>query len=137
MTGVSAMTGMTAKTASTGRAGRDGGSATVWVLAACALLALGGFGAVLVGGLAVARHRTAGVADLAALAAASSAVRGDLDPCRQAALVAGASGAVLDGCRADPRSGEVVVRVSLVPAGWPPTWGRWSISARAGPTGGG
>ena len=120
----------------------DAGSATLWVLACCALLALGGLGAVLTGGLAVARHRTAAAADLAALAAAGGVARDEPYPCRLAAQVAAASGVVLEGCRVDAGRRQATVRVSLPPAaGRPPWWPAWlstgSVSARAGPTAGG
>ena len=58
------------------RAG-ERGSATVWVLALSAVLAVVGAAVVLVGAAVVARHRAAAAADLGALAAAGRAVAGD------------------------------------------------------------
>ncbi|TYP84770.1 Rv3654c family TadE-like protein [Blastococcus xanthinilyticus] len=74
------------------------GSATVWVLALSAVLALVAAAGVLAGAAAVARHRAAGAADLAALAAAGRAVLGDPAACAVAAETATANGAELTGC---------------------------------------
>ena len=74
------------------------GSATVWVLALAAVLALVATAAVLAGMAAVARHRAAGAADLAALAAAGRHVLGDRTACSVAAEVAAGNGARLSGC---------------------------------------
>ncbi|MCW2637141.1 MAG: Helicase/secretion neighborhood TadE-like protein, partial [Blastococcus sp.] len=52
-----------------GRIGEDRGSATVWVLALSAVLAVLGVAIALVAAAAVARHRAGTAADLAALAA--------------------------------------------------------------------
>jgi secretion/DNA translocation related TadE-like protein len=110
----------------------DRGSATVWVVALSGVLAAIGMAAVLVGSAVVGRHRAAGAADLAALAAAESAVRGRSDACGVAEAVARANGARLSGCSVDP--GAVVdvaveVRVRLGPLGT----GLATARARAGP----
>ncbi|MCZ2858315.1 Rv3654c family TadE-like protein [Blastococcus sp. VKM Ac-2987] len=108
------------------------GSATVWVLALSAVLALLASAAVLVGVAAVARHRAGGAADLAALAAAGRAVLGDPAACTAAADVAAANGAELTGCRVE--AGGIVEVAVVVPV----RLGRLGLSAahgraRAGP----
>ncbi|MGY2067223.1 Rv3654c family TadE-like protein [Blastococcus sp. SYSU DS0619] len=108
------------------------GSATVWVLALSAVLALLATAAVLVGVAAVARHRAAGAADLAALAAAGRAVVGDPAACTAATDVAAANGAELTGCRVG-EGGVVDVAVTV-----PVRLGRLGVHtahgrARAGP----
>ncbi|QDY81133.1 flp pilus-assembly TadE/G-like family protein [Streptomyces qinzhouensis] len=77
---------------------RDDGSATVWVaLVATVLCAL--FGTVLaLGQVVIARHRAGAAADLAALAAADHALRGESVACARAAEAARAQGAVLLRC---------------------------------------
>ncbi len=93
------------------RADGQRGSATVWVLTVCAVLAVIGLAAVLVGAAAVARHRAGAAADLAALAGAARAVAG-ADACGTAARIAGANAAELTACAATP--GAVVdVEVSV------------------------
>ncbi|SFK89114.1 Rv3654c family TadE-like protein [Geodermatophilus ruber] len=108
------------------------GSATVWVVALSGVLAAVGVAAVLVGTAVVARHRATGAADLAALAAAERAVRGDPGACSAAAAVAGANGAELTGCTVD---GAAVVEVTVaVPVRLGPLGtGRAAARARAGP----
>ncbi|MGY1914795.1 Rv3654c family TadE-like protein [Blastococcus sp. SYSU DS0973] len=108
------------------------GSATVWVLALSAVLALLATAAVLVGVAAVARHRAAGAADLAALAAAGRAVLGNPAACPAAAEVAATNGAELTGCRVGEH-GVVEVAVAV-----PVRLGRLGVHtahgrARAGP----
>lgn len=105
---------------------RERGSATVWaVLAACVLCTV--FGGVLVlGQVVVARHRAAGAADLAALAAAGAWTRGEEAACAAARRVARAQGAELSRCAA---AGEVAEVTALVPVG--PFGAR--VRSRAGP----
>ena len=91
-------------------ASSERGSATVWVLALAAVLALVATAAVLGGVAAVARHRAAGAADLAALAAAGRLVLGDRTGCAVAAEVAARNGARLSGCRL---AGDGVVEVEV------------------------
>jgi secretion/DNA translocation related TadE-like protein len=116
----------------TSRARDDRGSATVWVLALSGVLLSFGAAAVLVGTAVAARHRAEAAADLAALAAAGSAVSGTADPCVAASSIASANGAVLESCTVNP--GAVVeirvgVRVTMAPLGV-----RWAhADARAGP----
>ncbi|HZC71212.1 MAG TPA: Rv3654c family TadE-like protein [Jatrophihabitans sp.] len=103
-----------------GRHGRcrraDRGSATIWVVACCALL-MTMAGAATVRALAVlARHRAEASADLAALAAAGRIGVGG-DACEAAARVAGRNAARLRTCTVqlapDGRSGTVSVSVAL------------------------
>ena len=108
------------------------GSATVWVVALAGVLAAIGVAAVLVGAAVVGRHRATAAADLAALAAAEHAVRGDPGACAAAGEVAGANGARLTACTVG--GGAVVevaveVPVRLGPLGVSRAGGR----ARAGP----
>ena len=107
------------------------GSATVWVLMACGVLAAIGVAAVLVGAAAVARHRATTAADLAALAGAVRAVEG-ADACAAAARLAAANAADLTACRATSDA-VVDVEVSV-----PVRLGRLGVfsataRARAGP----
>lgn len=98
-----------------GRGDRERGSATVWVLTACGVLALVGAAAVLVGAAAVARHRATAAADLAALAGAVRAVEG-ADACVEAERLAGANAAELVTCTVSPGAVvdvEVAVPVRL------------------------
>ncbi|GGR12545.1 Rv3654c family TadE-like protein [Streptomyces roseolus] len=104
----------------------DRGVASVWTaFAACALCVV--FGAVLALGQAVAaRHRAGGAADLAALAAADRALRGETEACAAARRVATAQGAELLHCRLTGAEAEVTARTSA--GSWSPT-----ARARAGP----
>ncbi|HET7529592.1 MAG TPA: Rv3654c family TadE-like protein [Mycobacteriales bacterium] len=113
-----------------GRRG-DSGSATVLVLAVCAVLA--GTGAVLAGwGLAaVTRERAGLVADAAALAGAAQVTAGPGPACRVAAEVAASNGGRLLDCRVAGAIVTVQARTS------PPPWIAWAGPAvgraRAGP----
>jgi secretion/DNA translocation related TadE-like protein len=90
------------------------GSATIWVLAACALVVLAGSIAMARTEAVLARHRAEAAADLAALAAAGRIGIGT-DYCAAARRIASADGAELDRCvtalAAGGRSGTVTVRV--------------------------
>ena len=109
------------------------GSATVLVLALAGLLAVvGGLGAT-VGAVAVARHRAAAVADLAALAAADRALAGEVTACAAARRAAAAGSAVLDSCRLTGQVADVAVTVR--PAGALGSWGVARSHSRAGPGG--
>ena len=108
------------------------GSATVWVVALSAVLAVVGAAMVLLGAAAVARHRAGTAADLAALAAAGRAAWGEPGGCELAAEVARANSATLVACSVDARA-VVEVRVRV-----PVRLGRLGVlsasgSARAGP----
>ena len=111
--------------------GRERGSATVWVLVLCGVLATVGMAVVLTGAAVVARHRAGTAADLAALAGATRAVQG-ADACAEAARLAAANAAELTGCEVEPGS-RVRVTVSV-----PVVLGRLGVfsatgRARAGP----
>ncbi|MFI7350128.1 Rv3654c family TadE-like protein [Streptomyces sp. NPDC049936] len=89
------------------RRAHDQGSATVWSVGAVAVLCLV-FGIVLALGQAVvARHRAAGGADLAALAAADHWARGGTAACAEADRVARAQGARLVRCVLDGQVSDV------------------------------
>ncbi|MGW8746843.1 Rv3654c family TadE-like protein [Streptomyces sp. NPDC055794] len=89
------------------RRAHDQGSATVWSVGAVAVLCLV-FGIVLALGQAVvARHRAAGGADLAALAAADHWARGGTAACTEAERVARAQGARLVRCVLDGQVSDV------------------------------
>jgi secretion/DNA translocation related TadE-like protein len=79
----------------------------------------------------VARHRAAGVADLAALAAADRAHLGAGRACAVAEGVAAAAGASLLGCRLDGPVAEVTAQVR--PVGRLGELGAATARARAGP----
>ena len=97
----------------TSRGATDSGIATVWAaIAAAALVAV--LAAVL--GLVAAvggRHRAEAAADLAALAAAVQAVRGEAVACGRAAQVATGTGGRLVLCRVRGGVAEVEVEVAL------------------------
>jgi secretion/DNA translocation related TadE-like protein len=94
----------------------DRGSASVWVLACCALLLVIAYAEVLRGAAVLARHRAESTADLAALAAAGRIGVGAA-PCTAAERIAAANSATLADCyailAADGRTGTVFVRVQL------------------------
>ncbi|MFE0810690.1 Rv3654c family TadE-like protein [Streptomyces sp. NPDC058794] len=109
------------------RAGNtDQGSATVWSVGAVAVLCLV-FGVVLALGQAVvARHRAAGGADLAALAAADHWDRGGTAACARAARTAAAQGARLVSCVLTGQVSDVTVASGRGPF-------TAEVRARAGP----
>ncbi|MFJ3663111.1 Rv3654c family TadE-like protein [Streptomyces sp. NPDC090119] len=104
----------------------DRGSATVWSLGVIALLCLV-FGAVLgMGHAVVVRHRAAGAADLAALAAADHWAEGVAAACAAGRRVASAQGARLVRC-------ALVGEISDVSAGSGGGPFGAEVRARAGP----
>ncbi|MEV5339492.1 Rv3654c family TadE-like protein [Streptomyces sp. NPDC052676] len=108
--------------------GDDRGSATVWSVGAIAVLCVV-FGVVLALGQAVvARHRAAGGADLAALAAADHWTRGSTDACARADRVAQAQGTRLARCVVVGEISDVSVVAGLEPF-------TAEVRARAGPAG--
>ncbi|MGI8531468.1 MAG: Rv3654c family TadE-like protein, partial [Geodermatophilaceae bacterium] len=68
--------------------GYERGSAGVWLLGLCTVLALVATAAVLVGSAMVLRHRAAAAADLSALAAAGDVLAGETAACGRASTVA-------------------------------------------------
>ncbi len=108
------------------RAAPDRGSATVWSVAAIAVLCLV-FGVVLALGQAVvARHRAAGGADLAALAAADHWAEGGTAACDRADRVARAQGVRLVRCVLTGQVSDVTAASGREPF-------TAEIRARAGP----
>ncbi|MFF8728893.1 Rv3654c family TadE-like protein [Streptomyces sp. NPDC015171] len=111
-----------------GRRDSDRNSATVWSLWAIAVL-LVVFGAVLALGQAVViRHRAAGGADLAALAAADHWAEGGAAACARAEELAAAQGARLVRCAIVGDTSEVTAAVGRGPFAA-------EVGARAGPAG--
>ncbi|WP_443048771.1 Rv3654c family TadE-like protein [Streptomyces sp. M92] len=98
------------------RAGNaDRGSATVWSVGAVTVLCLV-FGVVLALGQAVvARHRAAGGADLAALAAAAHWDRGGTAACARAERIAAAQGTRLVSCVLTGQVSDVTVAAGRRP----------------------
>ncbi|WUK64824.1 flp pilus-assembly TadE/G-like family protein [Streptomyces coelicoflavus] len=108
------------------RTAKDRGSATVWSVAAIAVLCLV-FGVVLALGQAVvSRHRAAGGADLAALAAADHWAEGGTAACDRADRVARAQGARLVRCVLTGQVSDVTAASGREPF-------TAEIRARAGP----
>ncbi|MFC9469360.1 Rv3654c family TadE-like protein [Streptomyces coelicoflavus] len=108
------------------RAAPDRGSATVWSVAAIAVLCLV-FGVVLALGQAVvARHRAAGGADLAALAAADHWAEGGTAACDRADRVARAQGVRLVRCVLSGQVSDVTAASGREPF-------TAEVRARAGP----
>jgi secretion/DNA translocation related TadE-like protein len=113
------------------RSWTDTGSGTVLVLALAAVLALVGTLLAGVAAVAVARHRAASAADLAALAAADRALAGRVPACAAARRAAAAVAAGLLSCRLDRDVADVVV--VLRPPGPLGGLGQATSRARAGP----
>ena len=92
------------------------GSATVWVLACCALLVVVGYASVLRSAAVLARHRAEAAADFAALAAAGQIGISD-NICTAAQRLAARNGAQVASCTpalaTDGRSGTVIVQLHL------------------------
>jgi secretion/DNA translocation related TadE-like protein len=110
------------------RFGSDRGSATVWSLGAMAVLCAV-FGAVLALGQAVVvRHRAAGGADLAALAAAAHWSEGAAAACARAEQVAAAQGVRLARCAILGETSDVTATAGRGPF-------TAEARARAGPAG--
>ncbi|MFI1323946.1 hypothetical protein EF913_09945 [Streptomyces sp. WAC04189] len=108
------------------KAGADQGSATVWSVGAIAVLCLV-FGVVLALGQAVvSRHRAAGGADLAALAAAEHWARGATAACARAERIAAAQETRLVRCALTGQVSDVTVASGRGPF-------TAEVRARAGP----
>ncbi|MGW0821888.1 Rv3654c family TadE-like protein [Streptomyces sp. NPDC002845] len=106
----------------------DRGSATVWAVGAIAVLCVV-FGSVLAVGQAIAiRHRAAGAADLAALAAADHWARGGDAACATADRVARAQGGRLVRCAVEGEISDVTAASGAGPL-------TSEVRARAGPPG--
>lgn len=111
--------------------GDDRGSGTVLVLCVAALLAATGAVLAVLGAAAVARHRAASAADLAALAAADRAPEGEPAACAAAAGTARAVGAEVVSCGLEGDVATVVVAVRA--GGALRGLGPARATARAGP----
>lgn len=106
----------------------DRGSATVWSLGAIAVLCVV-FGAVLALGQAVVvRHRAAGGADLAALAAADHWAEGGTEACARAERLAAAQGVRLVRCAIVGDTSDVTAAAGRAPF-------TAEVRAKAGPAG--
>ncbi len=106
------------------------GSATLFALAMVGVLILVGAALGVVAAMVHAHRVAQSAADLAALAGADARARGR-DPCAAAAAVAGANGAVLDGCVVD--GFDVRLRVTVDGPHWLGQRHDLSAEARAGP----
>jgi secretion/DNA translocation related TadE-like protein len=113
------------------RSGRDGGSATLWVVTAMAVVLCVAGGSGSVGIVTIERHRAGTAADAAALAAASHVVAGPVSACAAAAAIARTDGAVLTRCGLDGAGAQVEVAVAL--PGVLRRFGKAIGQARAGP----
>ncbi|MTD17034.1 hypothetical protein GIS00_24160 [Nakamurella sp. YIM 132087] len=112
-----------------GRRDQDGGFATIQVcVIAMTLVAVLGL-AVHLGAAALTRQRAEAAADLAALAAASWALRGADTACARAAVVAEQNGAAISSCRFEGLDALVETECTV---GYPLT-GTAHGRARAGP----
>ncbi|MFC4854458.1 Rv3654c family TadE-like protein [Actinophytocola glycyrrhizae] len=105
----------------------DRGAATVWVVGGIAVLMVVMTAVLWFGAAVVARHRGEAAADLAALAAASVAVGGELQACEEARWVVERMDAVLRSCRLSGWDALVEVEVAFRP------FGSAAARARAGP----
>jgi len=98
------------------RSSRERGSASIWVVACCALLLAVAFASTLRTAAVLARHRAESAADLAAVAAAGQIGVSD-GLCPAAARIAAANGATVQQCAPSlapgGRSGTVTVRLSV------------------------
>lgn len=106
------------------------GAATILVTACLGVLLLVGCALAVVAAMVTAHRAAQAAADLAALAGATAAQRGD-DPCSAAAAVAAANGARLAGCSAV--AGDVTVRVTVPGPRWLGQPHDLAAEARAGP----
>jgi secretion/DNA translocation related TadE-like protein len=88
-------------------------------------------GALWFGSAVITRHRAEGAADLAALAAAATAVRGERSACGEARWVAEGMGASVRSCRLS--GWDALVEVVAVPPGVLGHFGSAEARARAGP----
>ena len=109
----------------------DRGAATVWTAGAIAALLTVTTLVVWLGAAAATRHRAAGAADLAALAAAGAVVDGERVACGKARWVTDRMSVVLRSCRLN--GAEARVEVVAQPPGVLGGFGPAEARARAGP----
>ncbi|GAA2484025.1 hypothetical protein GCM10010406_20370 [Streptomyces thermolineatus] len=93
------------------RGGGDRGSATVWATGAAAAVCVLLAGMLALGQAVGVRHRAGAAADLAALAAADSALEGERKACGRALRAAAANGARLARCTVRGEVSDVTVHV--------------------------
>ena len=106
------------------------GSATLLALALVGVLVLVGAALGVVAAMVHAHRAAQSAADLSALGAAGAQARGR-DPCAEAAALAGANGATLDGCTVE--GSDVRVQVTVAGPHWLGQHHDLSAQARAGP----
>ena len=109
----------------------DRGSATVWAVGGIGVIVALLAGLLSFGAAVALRHRAQSAADLAALAAASTAVAGEPHACGEARWVTDHMGAELRSCRLSGWDALVEVAVAPPVAPWP--FGPAAARARAGP----
>jgi secretion/DNA translocation related TadE-like protein len=107
------------------------GSATILVTGVVAVLMSLVVLGLQVGGAVLTRHRVAGAADLAALAAAGQLVEGADRACERARWVVERMSATMTACRIS--GWEAYVEVTARPPGWAVLSGTANAHARAGP----
>lgn len=110
----------------------DGGFVTVAVAGLLLVLVSVAWLVEALGAVAVARHRAATAADLAALAAAAHAIEGPTPACRAAAVIAERQGARVRRCSVDGL--DALVEVVVRPPGRLGSFGEAISVSRAGPT---
>lgn len=121
----------TGRTRSARGAAGELGTATLWAAGAIAALFLVAGLVFSIGAAVATRHRAAGAADLAALAAAVYAPSGQADACRKARWVAERMHARLRRCELS--EWIAAVEVSVQPVGLLAPFGATNAHARAGP----
>jgi secretion/DNA translocation related TadE-like protein len=109
----------------------DQGSATIWMVAAIAIVAMITGTMLSVGVVMVDRHRAAAAADEAALAVAAASIQGPPAACASGNRIAHLDGAALDRCDLADAIATVEARVAL--PGWLARFGSAIGRARAGP----
>ena len=112
----------------------DAGAATIWMVAVIAAVLVFATGILAVGTATVTRHRAAGAADLAALAAADYAPDGEQAACGWARWVTDRMRVRLDRCQLD--GWDALVQTSADPPGPLARFGAATAHARAGPADG-
>lgn len=110
---------------------RDRGAATMWTVSAIAVVTTLMLVVLWIGAAIVTRHRAAGAADLAALAAAGAAPSGERAACDRARWVAERMAVELRSCRLV--GWDALVEVVAVPPGVLSEFGSAAARARAGP----
>jgi secretion/DNA translocation related TadE-like protein len=103
----------------------------VWTVGGLAVVMVVMTGALWFGAAVITRHRAEGAADLAALAAAATAGRGERQACAEARWVADGMGVSVRSCRLS--GWDALVEVVAVPPGVLGHFGSAEARARAGP----